>query len=266
MSITTEITRLKTSKADLKTAIEEKGVEVGDGTIDTYADKVREISGGGDEDINLGNYCTQIRFAFLNYFGTPKVTLNLPKVKIIDYLCPMPITQANGNTTVEHITINCPNQVSSARCLFGADSGNIFDTKLKRITLNTDTSKCTGFYNGFKNLRALEVIDGIPLDLSSVIGTGTYPSLNGIFDFDYALKEVRFVEKTIKRNINFGTCADLSNETKQSIFDGLAIVDTVNTLTLHANTKILQSQVDSANAKGWTVAGGVVVSEEEYYA
>ena len=44
MSIATEIQRLKTAKSDLKTAIEEKGVIVGDGLIDTYADKVREIS------------------------------------------------------------------------------------------------------------------------------------------------------------------------------------------------------------------------------
>ena len=44
MSIATEIQRLKTAKSDLKTAIEEKGVIVGDGLIDTYADKVRKIS------------------------------------------------------------------------------------------------------------------------------------------------------------------------------------------------------------------------------
>ena len=47
MSIATEITRIKTAKADIKSAIEEKGVEVGNGTIDTYADKIGEISGGG---------------------------------------------------------------------------------------------------------------------------------------------------------------------------------------------------------------------------
>ena len=39
MSIATEIQRLQTAKADIRTAIEEKGVEVGDGLIDTYAEK-----------------------------------------------------------------------------------------------------------------------------------------------------------------------------------------------------------------------------------
>lgn len=47
MSVATEITRLQTAKADIKTAIEEKGVTVGDGTIDTYAEKIAEISSGG---------------------------------------------------------------------------------------------------------------------------------------------------------------------------------------------------------------------------
>ena len=49
MSIANEIQRLQGSKANIKSAIEEKGVTVGDGTIDTYADLIRQIttSGGG---------------------------------------------------------------------------------------------------------------------------------------------------------------------------------------------------------------------------
>ena len=47
MSVADEIIRLQTAKADIKTAIEEKGVMVGDGTIDTYAEKIAEISSGG---------------------------------------------------------------------------------------------------------------------------------------------------------------------------------------------------------------------------
>jgi hypothetical protein len=47
MSIATEIQRLQGAKANIKNAIEQKGVTVGDGTIDTYAEKISEISGGG---------------------------------------------------------------------------------------------------------------------------------------------------------------------------------------------------------------------------
>lgn len=47
MSIATEIKRLRSAKADIKTAIENKSVTVGNGTIDTYAKKIDEISAGG---------------------------------------------------------------------------------------------------------------------------------------------------------------------------------------------------------------------------
>ena len=48
MSIAQEIQRLQSAKANIKTAIENKGVTVGVGTIDTYAEKISEISSGGD--------------------------------------------------------------------------------------------------------------------------------------------------------------------------------------------------------------------------
>lgn len=53
MSIATEITRLQTAKADLKTAIEGKGVTVPSATLlDGYADLVDSIeTGGGGEDV-----------------------------------------------------------------------------------------------------------------------------------------------------------------------------------------------------------------------
>lgn len=43
MSIASEITRIQNAKASIKTAIENKGVEVGGDLIDTYADKIAEI-------------------------------------------------------------------------------------------------------------------------------------------------------------------------------------------------------------------------------
>ena len=48
MSIATEISRIQSAKADIKTAIEAKGVTVpSSATIDTYDDYVSQISGGG---------------------------------------------------------------------------------------------------------------------------------------------------------------------------------------------------------------------------
>ena len=66
MSIETEITRIKGAKSDIKTAIENKGITVGDGTIDTYASKIAdiptptgkiEITENG-ENIDVSSYAT----------------------------------------------------------------------------------------------------------------------------------------------------------------------------------------------------------------
>lgn len=48
MAIADQINRIKNAKADIKTAIEGKGVTVGNGTIDTYAEKIDQIQQGGD--------------------------------------------------------------------------------------------------------------------------------------------------------------------------------------------------------------------------
>lgn len=51
MSVASEITRLQTAKADLKTAIEGKGVTVSSSAkLDAYPALVESISGGGDDD------------------------------------------------------------------------------------------------------------------------------------------------------------------------------------------------------------------------
>lgn len=48
MAIYDQINRIKNAKAAIKTAIEGKGVTVGNGTIDTYAEKIDQIQQGGD--------------------------------------------------------------------------------------------------------------------------------------------------------------------------------------------------------------------------
>jgi hypothetical protein len=51
LSISLEITRLQNAKSDIKTSIENKGVTVGEGTIDTYASKIDQISTEKPEQI-----------------------------------------------------------------------------------------------------------------------------------------------------------------------------------------------------------------------
>lgn len=53
MSIATEIERIQNAKASIKKAIENKGVEVGNGKIDTYANKIEEITVSEDLSAEL---------------------------------------------------------------------------------------------------------------------------------------------------------------------------------------------------------------------
>lgn len=53
--ITDEIIRLQNAKASIKSAIEDKGVSVGDVSLDEYADKIADIPVGGALPIGSGN-------------------------------------------------------------------------------------------------------------------------------------------------------------------------------------------------------------------
>ena len=217
-----------------------------DGSKNSGVDNLRYVKG-----------CT---FPNLNVFGKSEVELNFDNIQDFTNLFQAG-TAANQNTTLEHLTINTPNLIKSMQQMLYCHISLAPDYTLKSVTLNFDTQNCTNYANAFTAQRALEIIGGQPLNYSSV----TNANYVNAFANCNSLVEVRFVPNTIKLSISFTNCSNLSNETKQSIFDGLATVETAQTLTLHANLKILQSQVDSANAKGWNVAGGTVVSEEEYY-
>ena len=125
-----------------------------------------------------------------------------------------------------------------------------------KYMVGVNTASCTNINSLFQN-SGIETIDE-PFDFSNVTTANALAFSCG------RLKDICFVPKTIKVSLKF-TSTLLTTKSKQSIFDGLAVVTTAQTLTLNANLKILQSQVDSANAKGWTVAGGTIASEEEYY-
>ena len=118
----------------------------------------------------------------------------------------------------------------------------------------------TGVNGLFRYCGNLKTINLSGWDLSHLT------SIYDWFDGNSSLENV-ILDNTTLFSASFGVrgCQNLTLESLTAIFNALPTVTTTKTLTLHANHKILQSQVDSANAKGWTVAGGKVVTEEEYY-
>jgi len=247
MSIATEIQRLQSAKANIKTAIENKGVTVGDGLIDTYAEKIDEISGGGNVE-DYSRYAQTIQYIRRDLINQKEITLNLDCATNASHL--LNNTNWSGNTIVEHITVNIPNKLALVNGMFHSQNPN--DTVLKHITLNTDTSQATLAANMFRGCEALETIDGTPLNFSSITGA----SIN-FLNLCNSLVDIRFAEKSIPISISFGSCAKLSAETIQSIIDGLADLTggTAQTLTLHATVggKLTDAQKAIITAKNWTL-------------
>lgn len=102
MSIVSQISRLKNAKSSIKTAIENKGVTVGGGTIDTYASKIDEINTEGD-------YFGEITESQYGWVGgsITKVIKKIPENLVIssthiDYL----FERCSSITTIPNFNLN----------------------------------------------------------------------------------------------------------------------------------------------------------------
>lgn len=249
MNIATEIQRLQTAKADIKTAIEEKGVAVGDGLIDFYAEKIGEISGGGDNPLN---YASFVGFDSLNVFGKAEVILDLGKVPTLERLFYV-TTSENKNTTVERLTINHSGSPTSMYQMIYSNGSSSNDTVLKTLILNIDTSNCTTFNGLVQGRLGLVTIGGTPLDFSSNIETTISP-----FTMCYQLTDFRVVKETIKKHFNISYCDLLSNETIESIIEGLFDLTGGATQTLtfgnQVGNRLTEAQKAVITAKNWILA------------
>lgn len=199
-------------------------------------------------------YAKEFKIHTLNIFEKAEVELNLDSCDSLYLFCNVVDTE-NRNTTVEHLTINNANGVNDFRSAFNCNY-TVRDEKLKHLTLNFSTSKVTSFQNAFNCMIALEIIDGNPLDFSSVNLSSNAIFLN-MFNYNMALKEVRFVENTIPKNISFNASSLLSDESIQSIIDGLADLTEQTSQKVTFSTtvvnKLTTEQMDAIWAKNWEV-------------
>lgn len=214
---------------------------------DVLLQKTQDEWGGGGEDYI--EYVASCKFDNLNLFNKSEVELNLSNAYDLVSICQQKVL----NKTVEHIIVNCPNQVTNIASMFYAQiATKDFETTLKHITINVDTTKATYTTTMFYLLRGLEVIDGIPIDLTSSSG------INTAFGHCSALIEIRFKECSIYKNISFSDSSLLSNVSTQSIIDGLADLTggTAQTITLHKDVKakLTEEQIATITSKNWTLA------------
>lgn len=147
-----------------------------------------------------------------------------------------------SNASIEYIDyyINSEKATNFSSCFYGCE--NLVSL------VGVDTSSATTLADMFLSCSKLEIITN-PFNVPNVT------KFNKAFNGCVALKKIRFVAGTIKSSIAFDS-AYLSAESIQSIIDGLATVETAQTLTLHADVKakLTQTQLDTITGKNWNLA------------
>ena len=156
-----------------------------------------------------------------------------------------------GCSSLEEVSlINIPERAIDCSSLFSL-APNIIPDKLKKITFSPKV-KVTRITLGFNGRYSLQTIVG-ELDFSECERTQQQNPFNGCT----SLIEVRFTPESIKQNLSFTQSSQLSDESIQSILDGLANVSTTCTLSLNSEVyaKLTEEQKQSATDKGWTITG-----------
>lgn len=162
--------------------------------------------------------------------------------------------ESDDNIAIKSITVNCPNKIEAMNAAFFCHR-SYNDNVLEKVTLNVDTSNCTTIRLMFRGCRALKIIDGKPLDLTKCTASNATENSFALCD---ALEKVQFVKETISVNISFANSSALSDETIQSIIDGLADLtgSTAKTLDFESTVvaKLTDEQLAQIWAKNWEVA------------
>ena len=196
MSIATEIQRLQNAKANIKTSIENKGVTVGDGPIDTYASKIDQISGGAD----ISDY---FETTGNGWFGSYR--RHIKKIPPLDFTG---VTSAN-DLFREFIALQEIPIISNTSSLSTLMSGFQECYSLEEINLsNWDVSNLTNCTNLFYNCGNLKKVNISNWNLAKCTG------LTYWFVFDSNLEEV-YVNNINTTNVSsfysiFANCSKLA--------------------------------------------------------
>lgn len=186
-------------------------------------------------DLNL-NVCTNIDSVFYSCTNLKNIgILSISKVKTFKN----PFYNCKTLESIEQLNVSSATTLASLL----AQSNN-----LKSIDFVNSTSKVTNFSELFNGKTVLETVKG--LDLNSAT------NVSNMFLGCSNLKNVTFVENSIKISFNLGDSSLLTNESIQSLINGLATVTTQQTLTLHADVKakLTDEQNNTITSKNWKVA------------
>lgn len=116
-----------------------------------------------------------------------------------------------------------------------------------------DTSKINDYTLFLCRRNGIETINGT-LDFSNCT------TLDRPFLDCSALKNITVANGSIHANFDISSTSVLTNESVQSVVDGLADItgSASYTVTFNANQPITRAQADSISTKGWTLSGGLI--------
>lgn len=203
MSIANEITRLQNAKTSIKTSIENKGVIVGDGTIDTYASKINEISTSsavlGTKTITENGTYKAIDDELDGY---SKVTVETSGVDINDYF--NPTIAAAGNTQYTNGVNEIIKKIPDTITISGNSCESMFQycSAITTIPL-LDTSKIIYMNKMFFNCALLQTIP--------VIDTSKVTTMTSMFEGCTSLQTIPLLNTSeVTRMISmFEDCTSL---------------------------------------------------------
>lgn len=208
-----------------------------------------KASGGGESksDIILG-LISGIHFKNA-VFPFEELELEIPNIAS-DNGC---ITfQGSSGLKKVKLIANNPNSSISIGNIFATKDSTTYNDELQVIDLSELKIGVTSYAGAFSNNRELVAVLG-SLDANKLVNVS---SLGNTFRGCYKLKDVRFIKETVKYNLSLLHSDLLSDDSIQSIIDGLALVEEQRTLTLHKDvkSKLTETQIATITSKNWTLA------------
>lgn len=223
----------------LENIIDQSGVlESTDGTA---TDKVEQLVDKAEDEEWFIAWIETLNSVSSLFKGYPKA--KLPKVNLSKVSS---CTSFAENSAIEEVDyyLNFGEDVTSSQ-----NASNLFKNtpNLKKM-VGLRSEKFYNASNLFYN-SAIEEIER-PFNFSSIKD----PRYISVFNNTPNLKEIRFVDETIGLSITFNS-AVLSDESIQSIIDGLATVTTAQKLTLHASVvaRLTEKQYNTIFEKNWNI-------------
>lgn len=157
---------------------------------------------------------------------------------------------ANRATGLKSIKLSFVNKGAAVYANYAFTGVAFAEDTLEVVDISEMGCSFTGFAGTFSNRSALRKIIGA-IDLTGC-STCVYCFANST-----ALEEIEFKQGTIPKDIQFNNQPNLTDDSIQSIVDGLANLtgQTAQTLTFHktVGNKLTEAQKVSVTAKNWTL-------------